>query len=169
MRTRPVGSSAMARWTGVLRVAADDSGPLFKIAASLRLSSSTALAAPAINAVFFTGDRVQGTGNSVIEELSDPANIARLLVSKLGGADAAVNAWVVDAASFSGSFAIYKELVPSVDSRGDPLGYDPEGLPASRSIVSLFSKCIRQVRLLSPGMISAPPPWHSVRFSGGRT
>ncbi|CAA6656499.1 unnamed protein product [Spirodela intermedia] len=131
MRTRPVCSSAMARWTGVLRVALDDpGGPLFKIAVSLRLSSSTALA---------------GTGNSVIEELSDSGNIARLLVSKLGGSDAAVNAWVVDAASFSGSFAVYKEFVPSVDSRGDPLGYDPEGLPASRSIVSLFSKCIRQV------------------------
>ncbi|CAA6674964.1 unnamed protein product [Spirodela intermedia] len=134
MRTRPVCSSAMARWTGVLRVALDDPGsPLFKIAVSLRLSSSTALA---------------GTGNSVIEELSDSGNIARLLVSKLGGSDAAVNAWVVDAASFSGSLAVYKEFVPSVDSRGDPLGYDPRGFrlpgPSCRSSPSAFRPAGRQ-------------------------
>uniref|UniRef100_A0A1D1Y7Z6 UPF0565 protein C2orf69 n=1 Tax=Anthurium amnicola TaxID=1678845 RepID=A0A1D1Y7Z6_9ARAE len=135
----------MDRWVGVLRVALDPSGvPRFRVAASLCFSpSSGTLAPPSANAVFFTGDRAEGTGNPVIEELSDSANIARLLVSKLG---AAVNAWVVEAAAFTGPFAVYREFVPSVDSWGNPRRYDPEGFPASTSVVALLSKCVRQVR-----------------------
>lgn len=141
------------RWTGVLSGAAlGPGGPHFRVAASLCVSSASgALAAPSANAVFFTGDRVEGTGNATIEELSDSANIARLVASKLGGRGnggeaVAINAWVVDAATFSGPFAVYREFVPSVDSHGNPARYDAEGFPASTSIVALLSNCVRQVR-----------------------
>ncbi|MQL74239.1 hypothetical protein Taro_006586 [Colocasia esculenta] len=147
----------MDRWTGILRSAAlalpspQGGGSHFKVAASLCLSSTSGtLAAPSTNAVFFTGDRVRGTGtgNRIIEELSESANIARLLVSKLGvrGEAGAVNAWVVDAACFSGPFAVYREFVPSVDSLGNPARYEGEGFPASTSIVALLSDCVRQAR-----------------------
>ncbi|KAI9126544.1 hypothetical protein K1719_002140 [Acacia pycnantha] len=39
---------------------------------------------PSANAVFFCGDRVEGTGNPVIEKLSDLQKISEILVSKFG-------------------------------------------------------------------------------------
>lgn len=96
-----------------------------------------------MNAIFFNGDRVEGTGNPMIEKLSDSRNIAELLVSKLGGS---ANAWVVDASTFNGPFAVYKEFIPSVNSRGEPKRYDPNGLPASSSIVTILSKCVEEVK-----------------------
>lgn len=99
-----------------------------------------------MNAIFFKGDRVEGTGNPVIERLSDSRNIAELLVSKLG---ASANAWVVDASTFNGPFAVYKEFIPSVNSRGEPKRYDPNGFPAVSSIVAILSKCVEQVKSLT--------------------
>ena len=133
----------MACWAGELTAKLNGRGPLFTIVASLQLSSAgNRLVAPPITAIFFTGDKADGSGNEVIEELSDSSTIAQLLVSKLGAA----NVWVMKAANFNGHFAVYKEFVPTVNSVGDPRGYDPVEFPASKSIISLISNCTRQVR-----------------------
>ncbi|GJM86330.1 hypothetical protein PR202_ga02180 [Eleusine coracana subsp. coracana] len=91
---------------------------------------------PRANAILFTGDRVRGTGDPTIGRLSDAAYLARVLAGKLSGD---TNAWVIDAARFSGPFAVYRELLPSVDAAGDPKGYDPTGFPAAAGIASIFT------------------------------
>ncbi|KAJ8468024.1 hypothetical protein OPV22_030576 [Ensete ventricosum] len=101
---------------------------------------------PSVNAIFFNGDKVQGTGNSVIERLSDSRNISELLVSKLG---CSANVWVVEASTFNGPFAVYKEFIPSLTTRGDPKRYDPNGFPASSAIVAILSRCFEQVPSLT--------------------
>lgn len=97
---------------------------------------------PSANAIFFNGDRVQGTGIPVIERLSDPQNLAEILVSKFGSF---VNAWVIEASEFNGPFAVYKDFVPFVNSRGEPTSYSPVGFPASKATVSLLSNCVEEV------------------------
>lgn len=97
---------------------------------------------PSANAIFFNGDRIEGTGNPVIERLSDLQNIAKILVSKFGGS---INAWVVEASVFNGPFAVYKDFIPSVNQRGEPKSYSPIGFPASRTTVSLLSDCLEEV------------------------
>lgn len=97
---------------------------------------------PSANAIFFNGDCVQGTGNSVIERLSNIEQIAEILVSKFGGS---VNAWVVEASTFNGPFAVYKDFIPSVNQLGEPKSYSHNGFPASASIVSLLSNCMGEV------------------------
>ncbi|XP_020083689.1 uncharacterized protein LOC109707042 [Ananas comosus] len=173
----------MDRWIGLLNVSltgggggggggCGGGGPLFRVAASLLLSpSSKTLAVPSVNAILFNGDRVEGTGDPVIEKLSDPRNVAEILVSKLGGA---ANAWVVDASTFAGSFAVYKELVPTVNSRGDPRRYRPNRLPASSSIVSILTKCVDQIqsmvsgeRIPSPQLQTTSPRTIILGFSKG--
>lgn len=99
---------------------------------------------PSANAIFLNGDRVAGTRNPVIERLSDLQNIAQILVSKIGGS---VNAWVIEASMFNGPFAVYKDFMPSVNEWGEPKSYDPTGFPASGSVVSLLSNCLKEVRL----------------------
>uniref|UniRef100_A0A0E0NIM6 DUF676 domain-containing protein n=1 Tax=Oryza rufipogon TaxID=4529 RepID=A0A0E0NIM6_ORYRU len=111
------GGGGMDRWTGVLNVPLSRGGPPFRVAASLVLTPAKTLAVPCANAILFTGDRVRGSGDPAIERLSDAAYLARLLAGKLTGE---ANAWVVDAACFAGSFAVYRDLVPSVDAVGDP-------------------------------------------------
>ncbi|KAJ9556601.1 hypothetical protein OSB04_011215 [Centaurea solstitialis] len=109
-----VGQSIMDRWSGILKV------PLFpgsrghyKVAASLCISTSSRNPiVPCTNAIFFNGDRVRGTGNPVIERLSDLERIAEIIVSKLGEN---VNAWVIEASKFNGPFAVYKDFIPSVN------------------------------------------------------
>ncbi|XP_068635728.1 uncharacterized protein [Aristolochia californica] len=142
----------MDRWRGVLRVSINSNKDVFfKVAASLCFSpSSKALSVPFVNAVFFNGDRVQDTGNPVIEKLSDVQNIADIIVSKLGSY---VNAWVVEASTFNGPFAVYKDFVPTVNSRGEPRSYHPVGFPASTSTLLLLFKCLEEVRC----MISRKP------------
>lgn len=97
---------------------------------------------PSANVIFFNGDRVEGTGNPVIEKLSNPQNISEILVSKFG---ARVNAWVVDAPIFNGPFAIYKDFIPNVNQNGEPISYDATGFPASSSIVLLLYNCLKEV------------------------
>lgn len=97
---------------------------------------------PSQNAIFFSGDRVQGTGNPVIEKLSNLQTIAETLVSKLGDT---TNAWVIEASTFKGPFAVYKDFVPSVDRLGEPQSYDATGFPASKSVALLLSNCLKQV------------------------
>jgi hypothetical protein len=53
---------------------------------------------------------------------------------------------VVDAARFSGPFAVYRELVPSVDAAGDPKRYEPTGFPAAAGIASILTHGIDEVR-----------------------
>lgn len=96
---------------------------------------------PVANAVFFNGDRVEGSGNPVIERLSDIQKIAEILVSKFGSS---INAWVFEAPSFNGPFAVYKELIPSVNKWGEPKSYSSVGFPASTSIISLLSTCLKE-------------------------
>lgn len=100
------------------------------------------LQVPSVNAIFFNGDRVDRTGNPVIERLSDPQHIAQVLVSKLG---TTANAWVIGASSFAGPFAVYKDLVPSVDRFGDPKCYDPSGFPALTSTAAILAKVAHEV------------------------
>ena len=133
----------MGRWTGVVHVPLSQGAPLFRVAASLILAPSKALAVPRANAILFTGDRVPSTGEPAIERLSDAAYLAKLLAGKLAGE---ANAWVVDAACFAGPFAVYRGLVPSVDTVGDPERYDPTGLPAAAGVASILAHCIREIQ-----------------------
>jgi hypothetical protein len=97
---------------------------------------------PRANAILFTGDRVVGTGEPAIERLSDAAYLAGLLAGKLARE---ANAWVVDAACFAGPFAVYRELVPSVDTVGDPERYEPTGLPAATGVANILAHCVGEV------------------------
>lgn len=97
---------------------------------------------PSANAIFFSGDRVAGTGNPVVERLSNLQTIAEVLVSKLGGS---VNTWVIEASIFNGPFAVYKDFIPSVNKWGEPKSYNPVECPASRSIISLLSNFLEEV------------------------
>ena len=98
---------------------------------------------PSANAVFFHGDRVRDTGNTVIERLYDLRKVAEVIVSKFGNS---VNAWVVEASVFNGPFAVYKDFVPTVNRYGEPTtSYSPVGLPASSSIVSLLSSFLQEL------------------------
>lgn len=136
----------MDRWNGIVRVVLS-SRSHFNVAASVSFSPSTkTLTVPAANAIFFTGDRVEGTGNPVIERLSNAQNIAQILVSKFAKLGISINAWVVEASTFNGPFAVYKEFIPCVNSLGEPKSYNPDGFPASTSTVSLLSKCLNEVK-----------------------
>ncbi|XP_062222575.1 uncharacterized protein LOC133921630 isoform X2 [Phragmites australis] len=137
------GGGGMDRWTGVLHVPLSRGGPLFRVAASLILLSAKTLAVPRANAVLFMGDRVRGTGDPVIERLSDAAHLAGVLAGKLSGD---TNAWVIDAPCFAGPFAVYRLLVPSVDAAGDPKGYDPNGFPAAAGIASILVHGIGEIQ-----------------------
>ncbi|XP_076947344.1 uncharacterized protein LOC143619262 [Bidens hawaiensis] len=135
----------MARWSGIFKVPlCPGSRSHYKVATSLCVSSSSqSPVVPSMNAIFFNGDRVRGTGNPVIEKLSDLENIAEIIVSKLGEN---CNVWVIEASKFNGPFAVYKDFIPSVNQWGEPTSYDPTGDPASTSIVSLLSSCLKQVK-----------------------
>ncbi|XP_078447766.1 uncharacterized protein LOC144716510 [Wolffia australiana] len=144
----------MSRWAGTLIVP-------FNCNTHLKIFASVSLSAVSINAVFFKGDRIEGRSrNKVIEELSDSTHIAQLLVSKLGGD--AINAWIVSAPSYNGSLSVYKEFVPTVNSCGDPLGYDPALFPASKAIVSILSECNRQVSAKVGGRQQESTGVHSI-------
>ncbi|RLM61792.1 uncharacterized protein C2845_PM14G09120 [Panicum miliaceum] len=136
-------AASMDRWTGVVHVPLSRGGPLFRVAASLVLLPAKTLAVPRANAILFTGDRVRGTGDPVIERLSDAAHIAGVLAGKLCGE---TNAWVVDAACFAGPFAVYRELVPSVDAAGDPKGYDPTGFPAAAGVANILAHSVAEIQ-----------------------
>ncbi|KAI7739256.1 hypothetical protein M8C21_031896 [Ambrosia artemisiifolia] len=145
----------MGRWSGVLKV------PLFpgsrshySVATSLCVSNSSQKPiAPSMNAIFFNGDRVRGTGNPVIEKLSDLEAIAEIIVSKLGEN---CNVWVIEASKFNGPFAVYRDFIPSVNKWGEPDSYDPTGDPASTSTVSLLSSCLKEVRNTLPSRHEEP-------------
>nr|GEU47843.1 hypothetical protein [Tanacetum cinerariifolium] len=127
----------MERWRGILKVPLFPGGSRgrYKVAASLCIStSSQSPTVPSMNAIFFNGDSVKGTGNPVIERLSDLERIAEVIVSKLGEN---VNAWVIEASKFNGPFAVYKDFIPSVNKWGEPNSYDPTGFPASSSTVNM--------------------------------
>ncbi|CAB4269580.1 unnamed protein product [Prunus armeniaca] len=136
----------MDRWRGVLKVPLNpNASSCYRVAASLCLShTSKTLTVPSANAIFFNGDRVSGTGNPVIERLSDLQNIAEILVSKIGDS---TNAWVIDASVFNGPFAVYHDFVPSVNQWGEPKSYCPVGYPAFGSIISLLSSCLQQLQV----------------------
>ncbi|GAV82454.1 UPF0565 domain-containing protein [Cephalotus follicularis] len=145
----------MDRWGGILKVPLDpNSRAYYRVAASLCLSStSKSLTLPSANAIFFNGDRVEGTGNPVVERLSDLQNIAEILVSKFG---ASTNAWVIEAAIFNGPFAVYNDFIPSVNRRGEPKSYTPIGFPASTSTVSLLSNCLEEAKNVISRIDSEP-------------
>ncbi|XP_059633852.1 uncharacterized protein LOC132276445 [Cornus florida] len=140
----------MDRWSGILKAPLyPNSTPHCRVAASLCLSSSSkTVTVPSVNAIFFSGDRVEGTGNPVIERLSNLERIAEILVSKLGGS---INAWVIEASTFNGPFAVYKDFIPSVNHWGEPKVYNPAGFPASTSTISLLSNCFKEVKQIISG------------------
>ncbi|CAO2835259.1 unnamed protein product [Amaranthus hypochondriacus] len=132
----------MERWTGILKVPVFPKGIAnCKIAASLCISPSKALLVPTANAILFIGDRVEGTGNPVIERVSNIQNIAEILVSKFG---ASVNAWVIEASTFNGPFALYNEFIQSLNQWGEPQCYNYNGFPASTSVVTLLSNFLKE-------------------------
>ncbi|KAJ1443684.1 hypothetical protein SESBI_00280 [Sesbania bispinosa] len=135
----------MERWSGVLRVPLHPNSRTFhRVGASLCLSpESRTLSVPIANAIFFCGDRVEGTGNPVIERLSDLQKLSEIVVSKFGSF---INAWVIEASVFNGPFAVYKDFIPSVNQYGEPRSYHPIGFPASTSTVSLLSNCLEEVK-----------------------
>ncbi|EEF50266.1 conserved hypothetical protein [Ricinus communis] len=135
----------MEYWRGVLKVPVDSSSRNYcRVAVSLCLSPNTrSPIVPCANAIFFCGDRVEGTNNPVIERLSDPQNIAQVLVSKFG---APVNAWVIEASIFNGPFAVYRDFIPSVNQWGEPKSYIPDEFPASTSTLSLLSNCLKEAK-----------------------
>ncbi|XP_042382428.1 uncharacterized protein LOC121975094 isoform X2 [Zingiber officinale] len=153
VKNSPSIFQVMDRWIGCFRICLNPSKSVscIKITASLMISpSSRTLLIPSINAIFFCGDKVQGTGNSVIERLSDSRNISESIVSKLGSS---TNVWVIEASTYNGSFALYKEFIPSLTSRGEPKQYDPSGFLASSAIVSILSRCLEQVTTSSSNLI----------------
>ncbi|KAL7120974.1 hypothetical protein ACP275_02G155200 [Erythranthe tilingii] len=170
----------MDRWNGVLKIQLPpNSSTFYRVAASLGLSSPKNLAVPFGNAIFFTGDRVEGTGNPVIERLSDPQTIAEILVSKFGGS---VNAFVVEASEFNGSFAVYKDFIPTVNEYGEPKSYDATGFPASTSLVLLLTRFLAEAKNIilgkqkeaylyeaSPSAFSCKPKTALLGFSKGGT
>lgn len=97
---------------------------------------------PTANAIFFNGDRVEGTCNPVIERLSDIQNIAEILVSKLGPS---INTWVIEASTFNGPFAVYKVFIQSLNQWGEPQSYRANGYPASTSVITLLSNFLIEV------------------------
>ncbi|KAL2326158.1 hypothetical protein Fmac_025216 [Flemingia macrophylla] len=127
----------MERWSGVLRVPLHPNSRTFhRVGATLCLSPETrTLRVPIANAIFFCGDRVEGTGNPVIERLSDLQKLSEIVVSKFGSF---INAWVIEASVFNGPFAVYKDFIPSTNQYGEPRSYHPVGFPASSSTVSLW-------------------------------
>ncbi|WZY91078.1 hypothetical protein YC2023_047813 [Brassica napus] len=137
----------MERWSSVLKIPLiATSSNYYRVAASLCLSE-----VPSANAVFFHGDRVRDTGNTVIERLYDLRKVAEVIVSKFGNS---VNAWVVEASVFNGPFAVYKDFVPLVNRYGEPTAsYSPIGFPASSSIVYLLSSFLQEAesRVLKEG------------------
>ncbi|KAF6146129.1 hypothetical protein GIB67_015567 [Kingdonia uniflora] len=145
----------MDRWNGFLKISLNpNTNSHYNVAASLCISpSSKTLIVPSANAIFFNGDRVEGTGNPLIERLSDTRNIAEILVSKLG---VTVNAYVVEASNFNGSFVVYDDFIPSVNSWGKPKCYDPRGFPASNATVLLLSKCLEEAKKLVHGEQQEP-------------
>ncbi|PKI79086.1 hypothetical protein CRG98_000519 [Punica granatum] len=134
----------MDRWKAVLKdPVCPNSRACYRVAVSLCIHpASKTLAVPSVNAIFFNGDRVEGTRNPVIERLSDLQHLADVLVSKFGGS---TNAWVIEASTFNGPFAVYKDFIPSVNRYGEPKEYSATGFPASASIISLLSKCIEKL------------------------
>ncbi|VFQ84300.1 unnamed protein product [Cuscuta campestris] len=141
----------MDRWSGILKVPLykGSSTTYYRIAASLRLSpSSNSFPVPAANAIFFNGDRVEGTGNPVIERLSDLQKVAEILVSKFGDS---VNAWVIEAPIFNGPFAVYKDFIPSCNDSGEPEVYDAKEFPASSSLVLLLWNCLKEAKIVAAG------------------
>ncbi|XP_057499005.1 uncharacterized protein LOC130783418 isoform X2 [Actinidia eriantha] len=145
----------MDRWSGILKVPLHaNSMAHYKVAVSLCTSpSSTTLTTPSANVIFFNGDRVKGTGNPVIERLSDLQRIAEILVSKFGSS---INAWVIESSTFNGPFAVYKDFIPSVNSWGEPKSYNPTGFLASTSTVNLLSNCLREAKHLISGRQEEP-------------
>ena len=94
---------------------------------------------PVANAIFFCGE---GTGNPVIERLSNLEKLSEIVVSKFGSL---INAWVIEASVCNGHFAVYKDFILSMNQYGEPRSYDPMGFPASTSTVSLLSNCLEEV------------------------
>ncbi|CAM8987258.1 unnamed protein product [Rhodiola kirilowii] len=135
------------RWSGLLKVPlCHNSGACYKVAASLCLTPLKSLQVPSANAIFFSGDRVKGTGNPVIEKLSNAQHISEILVSKFGSS---INVWVIKASTFNGPFAVYKDFIPSANEWGEPSSYNPTGFPTSSSIVRLLSNCLIKVKNLT--------------------
>ncbi|KAJ8900295.1 hypothetical protein K2173_024935 [Erythroxylum novogranatense] len=135
----------MDRWRGVLKVPLHlGSNCYYRVGVSLCLSStSKCLSVPDANLIFFNGDRVVGTGNPVIERLSDLQIIADILVSKFGPSS---NAWVIESSVFNGPFAVYRDFIPTVNGWGEPNSYDPSGFPGSSSSVSLLFNCLEEAK-----------------------
>ncbi|OIV89595.1 hypothetical protein TanjilG_15868 [Lupinus angustifolius] len=140
----------MDRWSGILRVPLHpNSRTQHRVGASLCLSPGTrTLTVPSANAIFFCGDRVEGTGNPVIERLSDLQKLSEIIVSKFGSF---INAWVIEASTYNGPFAIFKDFISSVNQYGEPTLYDPTEFPASTSSVSLLSNCLEEVNKVISG------------------
>lgn len=97
---------------------------------------------PSSNVIFFMGDRVDVSENSIIDRLSQPRTIASILVSKLGSS---VNVWVVEPSHYKDSFACYDNLLPSLSPSGEPSDYKPRCLPAARATLSLLQNCLTRV------------------------
>ncbi|XP_052193606.1 uncharacterized protein LOC127802021 isoform X2 [Diospyros lotus] len=135
----------MERWSGILKVPLyPNSKSHYRVAVSLCLASSLkSLTIPSANAILFNGDRVEGTGNPVIDRLSDLQRIAEILVSKFGSS---VNVWVIEASTFNGPFAVYKDFIPSVNCWGEPKSYNSNGFPASASTATLLSNCLKEAK-----------------------
>lgn len=131
------------RWEGLLRACCTGCDNPTRIMASLICCPTTgALVNPSSNAILFMGDSVQGIQNPIIKNLSSLESVAEILISKLGPS---VNAWVLEASRFQGPFACYDAFLPYLSLNGEPLCYDPKGLPATRAIYSLLQNCLVQV------------------------
>ncbi|KAE8676788.1 palmitoyl-protein thioesterase 1-like [Hibiscus syriacus] len=168
---------SMDRWNGVFKVQLHPNAEnYYRIATSLCFSLSfRSLIAPSANAIFFNGDRVQGTRNPVVERLSDPQNIAEVLASKFGGS---VNVWIIEASIFNGPFAVYKDFIPSVNGYGSLIVFSC-GFPASATTVSLLSNCLQHAKNAissepkKPSSVSLsslqPPKTLIIGFSKGGT
>ncbi|XP_047321588.1 mitochondrial protein C2orf69 homolog isoform X2 [Impatiens glandulifera] len=169
----------MDRWSGIFKVPlqqqpcnSNTKAAYYRVAISLCLSpsSTTNLITPSANVIFFNGDRVEGSGDPTIDRLSNIQTISELLVSKFG---ASINAYVIESSYYNGPFAVYKDFIPSSNSRGEPKLYNPIGFPASTSIASLLASSLHQAvkvnDFVEPSSTSSCPHTFLLGFSKGGT
>uniref|UniRef100_A0A2K1XQG8 Uncharacterized protein n=1 Tax=Populus trichocarpa TaxID=3694 RepID=A0A2K1XQG8_POPTR len=99
----------MDYWTGVLKVPLTPTSTSdCKVAVPLCLSTASKTLA---------GPRIQWLRDCLVCK-----KIAEILGSKFRGC---VNAYVIEAPVFNGSFSVYKDFIPPVHGYGEPQSYSP--------------------------------------------
>ncbi|XP_024544225.1 UPF0565 protein C2orf69 homolog [Selaginella moellendorffii] len=99
-----------------------------------------------LNAILFMGDRVKHIDcclSPTVECLSKIRNVGPVIARKLGPR---ADVWVVEAPRFAwNSMACYDCFLPHLNPWGSPHSYDPRGLPAAATTISVLKDVASQV------------------------